>query len=258
MPGLREAGLVGAAIALSGGVGYFIWTYIASSETEERTPKPKSKPKKESVNKRDTIKEPSVKEAIVASKAVPVVESQNAKLTEVKPVEKGKQVLVLGLEGAGKTSLLHCFASGSLELDVTPTQGFNAVSINREDLQIEFLEIGGKEHLRAYWPRYMSKAMVLVFVVDSSDADHFPLARKHLHDLLATDPLLPLVLLANKQDQQGACSITELHEALSLAEIGDQRKLFLIGTHVRKGDAELDSGVQDARDLILQMVGEER
>lgn len=259
MPGLREAGLVGAAIAISGGVGYFIWTYISSSETEEQTLKPKSKPKKESVHKKDTVKEPSVKEANVASKAVPVVESQNAKLTEqVKPAEKGKQVLVLGLEGAGKTSLLHCFASGSLELDVAPTQGFNAVSINREDLQIEFLEIGGKENLRAYWPRYMSKAMVLVFVVDSSDAEHFPLARKHLHELLANDPLLPLVLLANKQDQQGACSITELHEALSLAEVGDQRKLFLIGTHVRKGDAELDSGVQDARDLILQMVGEER
>ncbi|KAM6980222.1 ADP-ribosylation factor-like protein 9 [Aplochiton taeniatus] len=257
MPGMREAGLVGAAIAVSGGVGYLIWTYIASSETEEQTLKQTSKPKKEP-KKRDSIKESSAKEAIVASIAVPVVESQKAKLTEVKPAEKGKQVLVLGLEGAGKTSLLHCFASGSLELDVAPTQGFNAVSINREDLQIEFLEIGGKENLRAYWPRYLPKAMVLVFVVDSSDADHFPLARKHLHELLATDPLLPLVLLANKQDQQGACSITELHDALILAEVGDQRKLFLIGTHVRKGDTELNSGVQDARDLILQMVCEGR
>lgn len=52
----------------------------------------------------------------------------------------GTQVLVLGLEGAGKTSLLHCWATGCLEQDVQPTQGFNAVSINREDLKIEFLE----------------------------------------------------------------------------------------------------------------------
>jgi ABC-type phosphate/phosphonate transport system ATPase subunit len=55
---------------------------------------------------------------------------------------------VLGLEGAGKTSLLHCFASGSLEQDVTPTQGFNAVSINREDLQIEFLESKCNLHMK--------------------------------------------------------------------------------------------------------------
>lgn len=52
----------------------------------------------------------------------------------------GTQVLVLGLDGAGKTSLLHYWATGSLNEDVHPTQGFNAVSVNREDLHIEFLE----------------------------------------------------------------------------------------------------------------------
>ncbi|KAJ8015529.1 hypothetical protein DPEC_G00027070 [Dallia pectoralis] len=170
----------------------------------------------------------------------------------------GKQVLVLGLEGAGKTSLLHCFATGTLEQDVAPTQGFNAVSINREDLQIEFLEIGGTKNLQPYWKRYMGKAMVLVYVVDSSDAALFPLAKKSLHALLETDFDLPLVVLANKQDKQGACSITTLYEALALEEVGDRRKLFLIGTHVRKGDTEPNTAVQDARDLIIQIVQDGR
>lgn len=58
-----------------------------------------------------------------------------------KPAESaGTQVLVLGLDGAGKTSLLHCLATGSLEQDTQPTQGFNAVSISRGDLHVEFLE----------------------------------------------------------------------------------------------------------------------
>ena len=62
-------------------------------------------------------------------------------LTQSKPGQKASnQVLVLGLDGSGKTSLLHCFSTGGLEQDVVPTEGFNAVSINREDLQIEFLE----------------------------------------------------------------------------------------------------------------------
>lgn len=52
----------------------------------------------------------------------------------------GTQVLVLGLDGAGKTSLLSCWATGSPEADVKPTQGFNAVSINRDDLHVDFLE----------------------------------------------------------------------------------------------------------------------
>lgn len=53
---------------------------------------------------------------------------------------RGSQVLVLGLDGAGKTSLLQCFATGTAETEVSPTMGFNAVSINREELRIDFLE----------------------------------------------------------------------------------------------------------------------
>lgn len=160
-------------------------------------------------------------------------------MLQSRPVESaGTQVLVLGLDGAGKTSLLHCLATGSLEQDMQPTQGFNAVSINREDMHIEFLEsksgllagsrrvssalsqfesqssclsvsVGGKEELRPYWQKYMSKALVLVFVVDSSGPQRFPLAKRHLHELLASDPRLPLMVLANKQ-----VSMTENHSRL--------------------------------------------
>lgn len=59
--------------------------------------------------------------------------------------------------------------------------------------------VGGKEELRPYWQRYMSKAITLVFVVDSSSQQLFPVAEKLLHELLASDPHLPLMVLANKQ-----------------------------------------------------------
>ncbi|KAM6923526.1 ADP-ribosylation factor-like protein 9, partial [Xenentodon cancila] len=187
----------------------------------------------------------------ISEEVVSAVEHQT---TAASPVESGgTQVLVLGLDGAGKTSLLHCFSIGSLEQDVQPTQGFNAVSISKDNLHIEFLEIGGKEGLRPYWQRYMSKALLLVFVVDSSDPERFPVAKKHLHEVLASRPSLPLMVLANKQDLPGSCSITNLHEALSLSEVG-HRRLFLIGTYVKKGEAELSSGVQDAHAMIIQMV----
>ncbi|XP_071398155.1 ADP-ribosylation factor-like protein 9 isoform X2 [Centroberyx affinis] len=250
MAGWREAGLLGASVALAGGLAYVIWTY-ASPSSGEKKKESKTKPERDfKSGNEEEEEETGAGETVVVAAAATVAASR--------PVEKGKQVLVLGLDGAGKTSLLHCFSTGGLEQEVQPTQGFNAVSVNREDLHIEFLEIGGKAELRPYWQRYMSKALVLVFVVDSSRADLFPLAKTHLHELLTSDPRLPLVVLANKQDLPGACSITDLHDALTLSEAGDQRKLFLIGTHVRKGDAELSSGVQDARDLIIQMVSDGR
>lgn len=232
---------MGAALALTGGLVYIVWNLLSATGKKKLDKKDEIPPKQEKIQE---VKADVTAQAPVQATVVP--ETQAAK-------PQGTWVLVLGLEGAGKTSVLHCFATGALEQDVTPTEGFNAVSISKEDLQIEFLEIGGTENLRAYWQRYLSKALVLLYVVDSTDKARFPLAKKHLHELISSDPLLPLVVLANKQDVASACSITDLHEALDLAAVGEERKLFLIGTSVRKGK-ELNSGIQDARDLIIQMV----
>ncbi|CAJ1059172.1 ADP-ribosylation factor-like protein 9 [Xyrichtys novacula] len=263
MLALKDAGVVGVSVALAGGVAYLIWNYASSHGKKQREARPKGDgtgTQKEDGKKREEkqeVIEEAVEEAeetAVVSAAASTVAAAAPKAPESKLVESaGTQVLVLGLDGAGKTSLLHCLATGSLEQDMEPTEGFNAVSINREDLHIEFLEIGGKAELRPYWQRYMPKALMLVFVVDSSKPQLFPLAKTHLHELLATDPSLPVMVLAHKQDLPGAGTITDLHEDLCLSEAGD-RKLFLIGTHVKKGDSELSSGVQDARDLIFQMV----
>ncbi|CAB1455730.1 unnamed protein product [Pleuronectes platessa] len=270
MVGWREAGALGASAAVAGGVAYLIWNYASFSG--QKTPEDRAggargggggggqegEDKKKEVDgskrrrRKEEEEEMKITEQSVSAAAAPppVAAAKHPDTPESRP--RGTQVLVLGLDGAGKTSLLHCLSTGSLEQDMQPTQGFNAVSINREDLHIEFLEIGGKEDLRPYWQKYMSKALLLVFVVDSSHPQHFPVAKEHLHALLTSDPCLPLMVLANKQDLPGACSITDLHDALSLSEIGE-RKLFLIGTHARRGEAQLSSGVQDARDLIVQM-----
>ncbi|XP_026136074.1 ADP-ribosylation factor-like protein 9 [Carassius auratus] len=242
MPGAREIGLVGAALALTGGVACAV-CYLMSSKTQ--------KPQKtvtEELNEDGSRREHVHKSTKTETALKP------PKISE--PKTGGTQVLVLGLDGAGKTSLLHCFATGSLEQDVSPTQGFNAISINKEELQIEFLEIGGMENLRDYWRMYLCKARVLVFVVDSSDLERFPLAKRLLHQLLSADPCLPLVLLANKQDVPGARGITDLYEALDLGNVGDGHRLSVIGTQVKKGKSEANAGVQDARDLIIEMMSD--
>lgn len=253
MVGLREAGVLGASAVLAGGVAYLVWNYASSPKQKKLD----TRPGEDNRNGREEKEEEREKTASAEESVFPV-QAPTTSAAKPRPVEsEGTNVLVLGLDGAGKTSLLHCFSSGGLEQDVEPTMGFNAVSISREDMHIEFLEIGGKEDLRPYWQRYVSKALLLVFVVDSSEPELFPLAKQHLHELLALHPYLPLMVLANKQDLPGSCTITDLHDALSLSEAGE-RRLFLIGTHVRKGDSELSSGVQDARDLIFQMVSDDR
>uniref|UniRef100_A0A8C2FM39 ADP-ribosylation factor-like 9 n=1 Tax=Cyprinus carpio TaxID=7962 RepID=A0A8C2FM39_CYPCA len=246
MPGAREIGLVGAALALTGGVACAVCYLRRKHGRKTREPE---KTEREGLNE-DGSRGEHVHKAIKTDSALkaPVISE---------PRTAGTQVLVLGLDGAGKTSLLHCFATGSLEQDVCPTQGFNAISINKEELQIEFLEIGGTEKLRDYWRMYLCKARVLVFVVDSSDPERFPLAKRLLHQLLSADPCLPLVLLANKQDVPGAQGITDLYEALDLGNVGDGHRLSVIGTQVKKGKSGANAGVQDARDLIIEMMSDD-
>lgn len=113
--------------------------------------------------------------------------------------EKSKQILVLGLDGAGKTSVLHSLALNRVQHSVAPTRGLNAVCIHTEDSQMEFLEIGGSEPYRSYWEKYLSRGLLLIFVVDSADHGRLPEAKKHLHRLIGTNPVLPLVVFANKQ-----------------------------------------------------------
>ncbi|XP_031964333.1 ADP-ribosylation factor-like protein 9 isoform X2 [Corvus moneduloides] len=111
----------------------------------------------------------------------------------------GKQILVLGLDGAGKTSILHSLATNHVKRSVAPTEGFNAICINTEESQMEFLEIGGSESLRSYWKMYLPKVLLLVYVVDSADHARLPMAKQLLHQLIQNNSTLPVVVLANKQ-----------------------------------------------------------
>ncbi|NXT82856.1 ARL9 protein, partial [Zapornia atra] len=114
--------------------------------------------------------------------------------------------------------------------------------------------VGGSESLRSYWKMYLPRVLLLVYVVDSADHTRLPVAKQLLHQLLQHHSTLPVVVLANKQDLQAASCITDIHDALGLAELGDQRKMFLIGTHVAEDGSEISSSMRDAKELIAQLV----
>lgn len=59
-----------------------------------------------------------------------------------------------------------------------------------------------------------------------------------------------------RQDLEGAYCITDIHEALALSEIGEKRKMFLIGTHVAEDGCEISSSLKDTRELIAQLVSD--
>ncbi|XP_026051491.1 ADP-ribosylation factor-like 10 [Carassius auratus] len=165
-----------------------------------------------------------------------------------------KQVLVLGLDGAGKSSVLQGLSGAGSRRGCRPTRGFNFISLHTPACQLDFLEIGGGEDLRMYWVDYLRRTHILVYVVDSSDRGRLPQAKDELHRLLKADTDLPVVVLGNKQDKPGAVSVPELHEALSLSSVADQRKLFLLAAQSGSDGLSRTCGLQKFQDLLLTLV----
>ncbi|KFZ52764.1 ADP-ribosylation factor-like 10, partial [Podiceps cristatus] len=118
------------------------------------------------------------------------------------------------------------------------------------------LTVGGSQNLRSYWPHYLSHAHVLVFVVDSVDRSRLLTARQELHALLAMEPQLPLIVLANKQDKSDALSTAELEEELALHTLSGQRELFLLPTSATWASLSTATSVLRVKSLLVTLLSQ--
>ncbi|KAI8423252.1 hypothetical protein MSG28_014281 [Choristoneura fumiferana] len=115
--------------------------------------------------------------------------------------EKELRLLLLGLDNAGKTTLLKQLASEDVN-HVTPTAGFNIKSVLSSGFKLNVWDIGGQRKIRPYWRNYFENTDILIYVVDCSDHQRLEETSQELAELLQDDKLrnVPLLVYANKQD----------------------------------------------------------
>lgn len=137
--------------------------------------------------------------------------------------KKELRILLLGLDNAGKTTILKSLASEEVK-HVTPTQGFNIKSVQSHGIQLNVWDIGGQKTIRPYWRNYFENSDVLIYVIDSADRTRFEESGIQLAELLEEDKLIgtPVLLFANKQDLLNAARTTELMDGLNLNSIKDR------------------------------------
>ncbi|XP_073345756.1 ADP-ribosylation factor-like protein 14 [Pagrus major] len=144
--------------------------------------------------------------------------------------QKQAQVLMLGLDGSGKTTLLYKLKYNESVVTV-PTVGFNVETLetDRSSPGLTVWDIGGQKKMRPHWRHHYTDTAGLVFVVDSWDQKRLDEARKELHRVLRYESLrgVPLVVLANKQDLQGALSPEALCLKLDLRRVCEGRAWFI-------------------------------
>lgn len=192
-------------------------------------------------------------------------------------------ILLLGLDNAGKTTLLSqikaLFTPTHPNLNTVPTVGQNTVTLSlpppHPPIYLKLWDVGGQHSLRGLWSSYYTACHAIVFVIDSSDVGNASLAdmgeggagvggggggvdggsgegrleecRLVLESILGNEETsgVPILVLANKQDREDCVEVVRIKEGLV-------RRVF----EGEKGGSVRDSRVLPCSALTGTGVGE--
>lgn len=96
-----------------------------------------------------------------------------------------QRALILGLDCAGKTTLLYRLATGEVVTTI-PTIGFNIETVTlgtgskHPPLQADCWDVGGCDKIRPLYRHYTEGADCIIFIVDSNDRERFQEAKEEL------------------------------------------------------------------------------
>lgn len=162
--------------------------------------------------------------------------------------ERELRVLVLGLDNAGKTTIVKRLIGEDVR-KVEPTLGFQITTLlwpregkaccskgeklrneGRSHLDaaisstvaLNLWDIGGQRSIRAFWRNYFERTEAIVWVVDSSDSRRLPECRSELAALVREDRLAgaSILIFANKCDIPGALDEATIAMRLGLGPKG--------------------------------------
>uniref|UniRef100_A0A8C1VM59 ADP-ribosylation factor 3 n=1 Tax=Cyprinus carpio TaxID=7962 RepID=A0A8C1VM59_CYPCA len=130
--------------------------------------------------------------------------------------KKEMRILMVGLDAAGKTTILYKLKLGEIVTTI-PTIGFNVETVEYKNISFTVWDVGGQDKIRPLWRHYFQNTQGLIFVVDSNDRERVNEAREELMRMLAEDELRDAVLLvfANKQARASSCFCCFLQTANS-------------------------------------------
>ncbi|XP_056280493.1 ADP-ribosylation factor 4 isoform X2 [Pseudoliparis swirei] len=107
--------------------------------------------------------------------------------------KKQMRILMVGLDAAGKTTILYKLKLGEIVTTI-PTIGFNVETVEYKNICFTVWDVGGQDKIRPLWRHYFQNTQI--------------------HE----DELKEAVLLvfANKQDLPNAMAVSELTDKLGL------------------------------------------
>ncbi|KAF9180089.1 Arf GTPase arf1 [Haplosporangium sp. Z 27] len=164
------------------------------------------------------------------------------------------RILMLGLDGEGKTTILYQLKLGKMVTTI-PTVGWNVniETIDYKNRSLTIYDMFSQHRTRSHWTYYYEGCSAIIFVVDSRYESRVSEAREELARILedieseeGARADVPLLVYANKQDLRHTMTVAEVRDALGLNSIRG-REWHIQGTVAITGE-----GLYDGLDWLLK------
>lgn len=169
---------------------------------------------------------------------------------------KRAKIAWVGLDHAGKTSLVHFLMTGEVNTPNLPvTIGINVDKFyfeTDEKIEIAIWDLAGQAIYRdLLWNNYLENVNGLIFVIDSAAPDRFDEAKDELWTRFLKNQNfepIPILILANKQD---------LPEAVESGIIAQKLNLHTVKSHsysIMPCSAKSGQNVQEAMTWLVDRI----
>jgi GTP-binding protein SAR1 len=156
---------------------------------------------------------------------------------------KGKHgnLLLLGLDNAGKTTLLERLKTGAIRSYPPTDRPSLTEHFTHQGISFTAWDLGGHEAVRHLWGDYVCNAKALLFLVDASDSERLEESGYELDHLIGEGLLedKPIAVLYNKCDLETALSSSEIAEKLQfqdLVQLHGTEKIRVFRISVLRGE----------------------
>ncbi|KAG8477590.1 hypothetical protein CXB51_030463 [Gossypium anomalum] len=149
--------------------------------------------------------------------------------------KKEMRILMVGLDAAGKTTILYKLKLGEIVTTI-PTIGFNVETVEYKNISFTVWDVGGQDKIRPLWRHYFQNTQGLILWLIATIVIVW-LKLEELHRMLNEDELRDAVLLvfANKQDLPNAMNAAEITDKLGLHSLR-QRHWYIQSTCATSGE----------------------